>query len=236
MSQIIFVHGAGLDAASWRYQTRFFAESIAVDLPGHGNSSEEALSRVTAYAEWLGAEMRRLDSGPVALAGHSMGSLIVLETAARNPDFVSHLVLMATAATMPVHRDLLAAANANDPEAAALVMKWSIAERPGFGRPKEWVDDIAKTFSIAAEQGVLARDFAACNSYSGAAEVATAVQCPTLLLLGERDVMTKPSAAQPLAAALGDARIVIIEGAGHMMPFENTAAVNDAITLFLAPN
>lgn len=233
MSPIILVHGAGLNAESWRHQTSFFADSIALDLPGHGSSGDRATESVTGYADWLEQHIRTLSPGPVTLVGHSLGSLIVLETAARNTDFIERLVLISTAATMPVHRELLARAKANDAEAAALVMKWSLQDS-GYGRPKPWVAETREAFVASAENGVLAQDLIACDTYAGAVEVAAAVKCPTLLILGERDMMTKPAAAQPLAAALEDARIVMIEGAGHMLPLENAAEVNDAITLFLA--
>lgn len=233
MSHIIFVHGAGLNAKSWRYQTSFFTDSVAVDLPGHGTSSDGAASSVASYADWLEQHVRVLSPGPVTLVGHSLGSLVVLETAAHNPDFVGRLVLIAAAATMPVHRELLAKAEANDAAAAAMVMQWSLRE-PGYGRAKPWVGEIRDAFVTAAENGVLAKDLTACDNYADAVDAATAVTCPTLLILGERDVMTKPAAAQPLAAALEDARIVMIEGAGHMLPLENAGDVNDAITLFLA--
>ncbi len=232
MSQIIFVHGAGLDSRSWIRQTGFFENSVAVDLPGHGLSTQPPMDEVSDYAGWLGDEMRKLSSGPVTLAGHSLGSLIALETAAANPDFVDHLVLIATSAVMPVHRDLLATARANDPDAAAMVMKWSFAE-PAIGRPKGWLRDIEESFISAAEQGVLASDLTACSTYTRAIELAARVTCPTLLILGERDIMTKPKGAQPLAAALADARIVMIEDGGHMLPLESAAAVNDTIALFL---
>lgn len=233
MSPIIFIHGAGLHAGFWQYQTKFFAEAVTVDLPGHGDSTEEAAETVASYAEWLGTEARSLDTGPVTIVGHSMGSLVALETAARNPDFVDHLVLISTSASMPVHRDLLAAARHNDPEAAAMVMKWSLSGDAGFGRPKAWVGEVSDSFVATAKNGVLAKDFTACDSYTETIAMAGRVQCPTLLLLGERDRMTKPPAAQPLAAALADARVVIVEGAGHMLPLERPANVNDAITLFL---
>ena len=232
MSEIIFVHGAGLDSRAWVRQTRFFTDSVAVDLPGHGGSATAALDDVTDYAKWLGEEIRKLSAGPVTLAGHSLGCLIVLETAARNPDFVDHLVLIAASAAMPVHRELMAAAAEKDPAAAAMILKWSLAQ-PRYGQPKSWVRDIEESFVAAAKGGALAMDLVACDSYADATKTAAAVQCPTLLILGERDIMTKPTAAQPLAAALKDARIVMIENGGHMLPLENAAAVNETITLFL---
>ncbi len=234
MSAIVFVHGAGLNGSSWRYQTSFFEGAIAVNLPGHGDSTDESHDNIADYAAWLGETIRRLGPDPVTLVGHSMGSLVVLETAARNPDMVAKLVLVSTSARMTVHRDLLAAAGARDPEAAAMVIKWSLPRDGGYGRPKKWVQQISDAFVSAAENGVMANDFTACDTYKDALAMAAKVRCPTLLLLGEHDVMTKPPAAQPLAAAIADARIVVFEGVGHMLPLEKPGETNEAISLFLS--
>ena len=234
MSAIVFVHGAGMNGSTWRDQTKYFDGAVAVDLPGHGESSDSSHDNVAAYASWLGETIRRLGPEPVTLVGHSMGSLVVLETAARNPDMVSKLVLIATSATMPVHRDLLAAAAKNDPEAAAMVIKWSLPSSGGYGRPKKWVQETTETFVAAAESGLMSNDFQACDSYDDGLTMAAKVRCPTLLILGEHDVMTRPTAAQPLAAAIDDARIVVIEGVGHMLPLEKPAETNESISLFLS--
>lgn len=234
MSAIVFVHGAGMNSSSWQFQTAFFEGSIAVNLPGHGDSQDPPYDNVADYAAWLGDTIRRLGPDPVTLVGHSMGSLVVLETAARNPDMVDKLILVATSATMPVHRDLLAAAANNDPAAAAMVIKWSLPRDGGYGRPKKWVQQITDAFIAAAETGVMSNDFRACDGYHDALAMAERVRCPTLLLLGEHDVMTKPPEARPLAAALADARIVVIEGVGHMLPLEKPAETNEALSLFLS--
>lgn len=233
MSLIVFVHGAGLDGSCWRYQTQYFDDSIAVDLPGHGESDGPPYKTIAEYADWLGDEIRRTGAEPVALVGHSMGSLVALETAARNPDMVSHLVLIGTSARMAVNADLLAAARARDASAAAMVIKWTLPRDSGYGRPKNWALALAESFIEAAASGILANDLDASNDYANTLQVAAKVRCPTLLLLGENDKMTPPTRAQPLAAALSDARIVIVEKVGHMVPLEKPAEVNEAITLFL---
>ena len=230
----MFVHGAGMDSLSWQYQTSFFDGAIAVDLPGHGGSAEPPIPSITGYAEWLGETIRRIGSEPVSLVGHSMGSLVVLETASRNADMVKDLVLVSTAAAMAINPTLMAAAADNDPEAAAMVLKWSLPRSGGYGRPKKWVKEISDTFVGTAESGVMANDFSACDEYKDAIAAASQVRCPTLLLLGEHDVMTKAKNAQPLAAAIADARIVVIEGVGHMSHLEKPAEVNEAISLFLS--
>ena len=123
MGPIVFVHGAGLNASFWKQQTGFFADSLAIDLPGHGDSDGPLFDSISGYATWLGNEIRRTRTEPITLVGHSMGSLIALETAARNADMVARLVLIATAATLKVNQDLLAAAQAHDAAAAATVIK-----------------------------------------------------------------------------------------------------------------
>jgi len=234
MDRLVLIHGAGLDSTSWHLQTKYFKQALALDLPGHGSSRDPALDSVSAYADWVTAQIRKVTSSPVALVGHSMGSLIALETAARNTDLVSRLVLISTAAQMPVNPDLLAAAAARDPAAAALVTKWSLPKDMPFGRPKSWVTSISDRLAVSVKSGAMERDFTACNNYSDAVMMAKKVRCPALLILGEKDVMTRPKAAQPLAVALADARIVVVPNAGHMLPLERPDEVNEAIALFQA--
>jgi pimeloyl-ACP methyl ester carboxylesterase len=233
MTTTVFVHGAGLSRSCWHYQTKFFPNSVAVDLPGHGESDGPAYSSISDYARWLGEDMRRVGPEPVTLVGHSMGSLIALETAARNPDMVARLVLISTSASMRVNRELLDAAAARDPAAAAMVIKWTLPRDSGYARPKKWVLAISEDFMNTAASGVMANDLTACDDYTEAVAMAGRVRCPVLLLLGENDKMTPPAAAQPLAAALADARIVVIEKVGHMLPLEKPAEVNETISLFL---
>ena len=54
-----------------------------------------------------------------------------------------------------------------------------------------------------------------------------------MLILGDQDVMTKPSAADPITQAAPDAKTVIVEGAGHMLMVERPDVVNEALVEFL---
>ena len=85
----VFIHGAGLDHSSFGLQSRYFGyhgwNVLAVDLPAHGRSAGPALTTVPAMADWV---MRLLDSEKISratLVGHSMGSLVCAESAARLP-------------------------------------------------------------------------------------------------------------------------------------------------------
>ena len=152
-----------------------------------------------------------------------MGSLIALETAARHPDKVSALSLIGTAATMTVGPDLLKAAEANDAAAIDMVSIWGLgfnAELGGSLAPGLWMHGSAQAVLSECAPDVLFRDLSACNAYGNALAAAATVKVPTTLILGERDMMTPAKAGKALAAAIPQARTIVVPGAGHMIMAE----------------
>lgn len=227
----VFLHGAGMDHSVWRSQTEWFEDTVALDLPGHGDSTEAPLGTIAEQAEWVATRIGAMATGPIALVGHSMGSLVALTTAAEHPDLVARLALVGAATRMAVSPGLLTAAATGDREAVEWAMKWGF--RSGIGTPKPWVRAVAAALMGSVTSGVLASDLTACDRFSDAVTMAGRVRCPTLLLLGEHDVMTPPRAAARLAEVLADARVVIIPHAGHMLMLEQPQAVNEALAHFL---
>src|ERR1700742_400586 len=115
---VVLLHGAGFDHTTWALHSRWFAHHgygvLAPDLPSHGRSAGAPLSTIADMADWPAALLDAAGAAKARLVGHSMGSLIALETAARHPAKVSALSLIGTAAAMTVAPDLLAAAEADD--------------------------------------------------------------------------------------------------------------------------
>jgi pimeloyl-ACP methyl ester carboxylesterase len=234
MSTAVLVHGAAMDGSVWRYQadalTRAGFTSIAVDLPGHGGSEGEPSSSAKGYAVWLLAYLSLLGE-PVHLVGHSIGALVVLEAAAARPDFVRSVTLLGVSDRMPVNPDLMAGAAEGDLSMFATMGKWMHARDP-VGDP-EWTVDDTVAILQRARPGVAHADLTACSTYPGAATVAAGISVPILLILGEQDLMTKPTAAEPIAAAAEDATTVIVKGAGHLLPVERPEVVNETLVGFL---
>ncbi|GLR89179.1 alpha/beta fold hydrolase [Bradyrhizobium iriomotense] len=224
---VVFIHGAGFDHSTWALHTRWFAHHgfavLAPDLPGHGRSTGPSLSSIAEMADWTAALLGAASVAKAHLIGHSMGSLISLETAARHPDKVSALSLIGTAATMTVGPDLLKAAEANDQDAIDMVSIWGLgfkAELGGSLAPGLWMHGGAQAVLRDCEPGVLFKDLSACNSYGNALAAAASVRVPTTLILGERDMMTPAKAGKVLAAAIPQARTIVVPGAGHMIMAE----------------
>lgn len=84
---VVFLHGAGFDHTAWALHSRWFAYHgfavLAPDLPGHGRSAGPALASIAEMADWTAALLGSASATKAHLIGHSMGSLIALETAAR---------------------------------------------------------------------------------------------------------------------------------------------------------
>src|SRR5438270_2524945 len=102
---VVFLHGAGLDHTVWALLARWFAHRgfgvLAPDLPGHGRSAGAPLETIAAMADFTAALIAAAGAEKAGIVGHSMGSLIGLETAVRHPKFVTSLGLIASAAAMP---------------------------------------------------------------------------------------------------------------------------------------
>ncbi len=234
---VVFLHGAGFDHSTWALHTRWFAHHghavLAPDLPGHGRSAGPSLASIAEMADWTAALLAAAGLSKAHLIGHSMGSLIALETAARHPDRVSALSLIGTAATMTVGPDLLKAAEANDQDAIDMVSIWGLgtsAELGGSLAPGLWMHGGVQAVLRTCEPGVLFRDLSACNSYGNALAAAASVKVPTTLILGERDMMTPAKAGKALAAAISHARTVVVKGAGHMVMAERPDELLAALT------
>jgi pimeloyl-ACP methyl ester carboxylesterase len=234
---IVLLHGAGLDHTTWALHSRWFAHHgygvLAPDLPGHGRSAGAPLPAIADMAEWTAGLLDAAGAAKARLVGHSMGSLIALETAARHPAKVSALGLIGTAATMTVGPDLLNAAEANDHGAVDMVSIWGLgyqAELGGSLAPGLWMHGGAQRVLEQGRPGVLFNDLSACNAYRNALAAAARITVPTTLVLGERDMMTPAKAGQALAAALPNSRTVVLRGAGHMMMAERPDELLAALT------
>ncbi len=238
---VVFIHGAENDHSVWALQSRWFAHHgcsvLAVDLPGHGRSDGPLLPSVEVQADWIVALLDASGVQAATLVGHSMGSLISLETAARFPERVAKIALVGTAVPMPVSDALLTATREARPKAEGMVNVWSHGPRGAIGGntvPGMWMMGASMRLMERATPEVLFNDLNACNVYQRGMEAAAAAQCPALLVVGSRDMMTSPRGAPKLAAAMKDARIASIEGSGHALMAEYPDAVLDALRGFLS--
>ena len=233
---VVFCHGALHDHSVWTLLARWCAHHghsvLAVDLPGHGRSPGPMPDSVEASADWLLALLAAADvRSQVTLVGHSMGSLIALEAAARAPDLVQRLVMVGTAYPMKVSQALLDTARDAPLKAIDMVNAFSIstlAAKPSFPGPGMWLHGSNRALMRRVLAGPNAKgcainlfhhDFSVCDRYANALAAAAQVRCPVTMVLGAQDQMTPPRSTREIAAAL-KANVVTLNS-GHSLPAED---------------
>lgn len=240
---VVFIHGAQNDHSVWALQTRYFAHHgysvLAVDLPGHGRSKGAPLSSVEAMSDWLIALLDAAGVTRATLIGHSMGSLIALETAAKISQRITGIALVGTAYPMKVSTMLLEASRDREQDAIDMVNIWShsgIAQKPSSPGPGFYVQGGSKRLMQHIARGNTAQvfftDFSACNNYQGGETAAANTLCPVLFLIGKKDMMTTPKSAALLMSALPKSKVVLLEACGHALMAEQPDQVLDNLFSF----
>ena len=241
---VVLVHGALNDHTVFTLLARWLAHHghgvLAVDLPGHVRSAGPALHTIEAMADWLLQLMSAAGVQQAALAGHSMGSLVALEAAARAPERATRLVMLGSCVPMPVPQALLDLSLADTAAAIDRVVSFSIstlATKPGYPGPGVWLHggNRALMHQVLTAQGdarLFHTDFSACNAYTGGLTAAGRVRCPATMVLGQADQMTMPRGAKEVAQRL-KAQVHTV-AAGHQMMAEAPDAVLAALRAALA--
>ena len=241
---VVLVHGALNDHTVFTLLARWLAHHgygvLAVDLPGHVRSAGPALPTIEAMADWLRQLMSAAGVQQAALIGHSMGSLVALEAAARAPESATRLVMLGSCVPMPVPQALLDLSLADTVAAIDRVVAFSIstlATKPGYPGPGVWLHGGSRALmhQVLAAQGdarLFHTDFSACNAYIGGLEAASRVRCPASMVLGQADQMTLPRGAKEVAQRL-KAQIHTV-AAGHQLMAEAPDAVLAALRAALA--
>lgn len=245
---VVFIHGVLGDHSVWVLQSRYLAHHgwnvLAIDLPGHGRSGGEAPASVEQAAQAIAELLDTAGVQRAALVGHSWGSLIALEAAARLQQRISHLVLVGTAFPMKVSPALLETSLKDPMQAIKMINVFSratLAPPPSGLGPGTWVygTSMALNRRILAsnrEVNVFHRGFAACDQYTNGLQAMASVSCPVLFVLGQQDQMTTPKAAQSLieqARASGQSVRVVKVPMGHHQMYESPEETLQALHDFL---
>jgi pimeloyl-ACP methyl ester carboxylesterase len=240
---VLFLHGFPLDHTMWRRQVAELSRDyrcIAPDLRGFGQSSVTP-GKVTMgqFADDLVAMLDALGiTEPVVLCGLSMGGYIAWEFVRWHAARLRALILCDTRA---VPDSPEAVANrlklAEDvvrvgPELVAKAMLPRLfAPRITANQP-EWVNELRQVMLATHPQGIAAASRGMAER-GDARPLLPAIDCPTLVIVGEHDVISPPAEMRDIATAIPRSVFQIIADAGHMAPLEQPSATNAAIGQFI---
>ena len=229
---LVLVHGFPLDHRLWDEVVPLLEEDfdlILPDLRGFGESSiERAPASLDDYAADLAALLDRLGIQKAAIAGHSMGGYIVLAFARLYPERVSGLGLIASQvlADAPERKEgrYKSAADVAENGIGSVVESMT----PKF-TPDEWLQSYARASMERQQPAAYIAALKAMAERQDSTPLLSTLKIPVVIVHGDADALVPVDRAREVKAALPQAHLVEISGAGHMPMMEDKDRTAEAL-------
>jgi 3-oxoadipate enol-lactonase len=228
---LLLLHAFPLDARMWEAQAPAFeAEGYPVLAPNLPGRQPE-----TSLAKWAEPVLELAPASFIPV-GVSMGGYLAFELWRRAPERIPALVLADARAGPDAPEAKLAR---NDQirllGEAGFEPFWE-GLAPKLFAPDADPDIVERARTIAAQQPITALVAAqeALRDRPDSRETLKTIDVPTLVVVGEEDVITPPSESEAMVASLPRARLLTLPGAGHLTPLERPEEFNKAVLDFLA--
>jgi 3-oxoadipate enol-lactonase len=231
---IIFLHGVGSDKSVWRPQLEHFGKTrpaVAIDYPGYGESEFKADATREDYARAAWAALDALAIYNAHICGLSLGGVVAIAMHHLAPERCNSLILADTFAVHPEGRAIYerSVAGSRDlPAMAEARADMLLAQPADPAVRREVVETMSRidpaAFRIGAEAVWLADQ----------RDRAEDIRVPTLVLVGDQDLVTPVDLSNELVDLIPDARMQVIAGAGHLTNLEKPEVFNRIVEGFLA--
>jgi pimeloyl-ACP methyl ester carboxylesterase len=209
---VVWVHGWGYSHANMLPLAQAMprgSRSVLLDLPGLGEAplppdAWSTADYADAVAEWLGG----LEPGRRVWVAHSFGCRVGLQLAARRPELIDGLFLIAAAGLQP-RRSLAARVRIAARRWAFRLARGLTPEGPARERLRE------RFGSADYRQAGPLRPILVKAVGEDLSEVARTVRCPAVLVYGDRDTETSPELGTRLNGLMPQSRLVVLRGFDH---------------------
>ena len=233
---IVFLHGVGSDKSVWHPQLEYFGKTrraLAFDYPGYGDSdpAPEATSR-DDYAAAIHSALHALDIERAHVCGLSLGGVVAIALCDAVPNHCASLILADTFAVHPEGSAICERSLAGSQDLPAMAearVDVLLAQPADPAVRREVVETMSRIDPVAYRIGAEAVWLADQRDRVGAIGV------PTLVLVGDGDLVTPIDLSNELVDLVPDARMQVIRGAGHLGNLEKPAEFNAAVDEFIRP-
>jgi pimeloyl-ACP methyl ester carboxylesterase len=228
---LVFIHGSSQNRLFWRSQVQSLvdvANTIAIDLPGHGTSPGPGNDHVSGYVQAVIDFIDELGIPHPIPCGLSLGGAITLQLLIDHGERFSAGILMNTGARLKVNSLILEAIQKDYDkfvESVLVAMGISGKSNADVLRPL-----IQETSACVPE--VALGDYQACNRFD-VMDRLPIIKTPVLVLTAADDVLTPAKYGRYMGEKIAGAIVHSIEDAGHLSPLEKPDEVNTAIRHFL---
>jgi pimeloyl-ACP methyl ester carboxylesterase len=240
---VVCIHGLGGTSNTWtallpalsRYRV------VRMDLPGSGRSPAPATLTIESMAASVREACQRLGVGRAHFLGHSMGTIVCQHLAAAHPGLVRSLALFGPLLAPPEPARANIRARADKARSGVAAMQ-EIAQ--ALVQASTSADSRERSPAAAAfvRESLMRQDpqgyARSCEALADAkpADVAR-IECATLLVTGDEDVVAPPQAVRSMAekfsGARGGARVVVLNRCGHWTPIERPQECARELNAFL---
>ena len=239
---VVLLHGFPLDKSMWEAQVQALCGEFRVitpDLRGHGESQvTPGPYTMELLADDLTGFLDALDIPQVTLGGFSMGGYVAFAFYRKNPERVSCLMLLDTR-PQPDSDDAkkgredmaqLAEREGASPIAERLVPR--LLSPDTVANRQDVVDTLSAMITQCPVEGI-AGDLRGMALRSDSSDLLPNISAPTLLVVGDQDVITPPAESHSMASIIPNSTLVEVSGAGHLSNLENPDEFNQALADFL---
>ncbi len=227
---IVFIHGSGGTGVLWENQMDAltpFVNTVALDLPGHGQSKGQGMEHMKDYAAAVMDFIKATDvPGPIP-CGLSIGGAIALQLILEHENRFKAAVLVSTGARLRVSPGILEGIEKDFKAFVNAIPDFAASDKTDVKKLKPLL-----TATAACGPKVTHGDFKACDGFD-VIERLPDIAAPVLVLSAEDDRMTPPKYSEYMKEHIKNATLVKVKDAGHLLPLERPEAFNRAVVDFL---
>lgn len=232
-STLVFIHGAGESSLLWHAQVEGLADranTVALDLPGHGRSGGDARQAVEDYAAAVADFIAAIGAPRPVPCGLSMGGAITQQLLLDHAAHFRAGIIVSSGARLRVLPSLFEMIDTNLPAYVEMIDRLGFSAKTPAAVKRPFLED-----SLNARPEVTHGDFKACDQFDVMPRLES-IRRPVLVISAEDDQLTPPNYGEFLEGRIPNAVRAHIRDAGHFVPIEKPGEVNAAIAGFLDAN
>ncbi len=242
---LLFIHGWGVDKKIWRQQLKYFSleyKVLAVDLPGHGNSSwhKVSLMRMATDVRFL---LNKIGISEVTIIGSSLGGLLALRFYEQFPLMVRKLVLVGTLPKFARSEDF---PSGMDVERMKKIRQQIITDYPAVmhiffrslftkeerqTRRYHWIKRFRRDTIFPPQPTLM--EYLDILEKEDLREVLRQIECPLQFITGSGDYICNQDVLSSVRELVPGARFDIFDGCGHFPFLSRPYEFNDVLSSFL---